>query len=96
MQSIFSIETYTCGMNKDLVCKKEEIKWNSIIKQCLLTKEDIEKHNPNWPEISDHPYIVLIVGGSISEKTNALLNLMPRIHTKQNINWKLTREKVQA
>ena len=76
MQSIFSIETYTCGMNKDLVCKKEEIKWNSIIKQCLLTKEDIEKHNPNWPEISDHPYIVLIVGGSISEKTNALLNLI--------------------
>ena len=76
MQSIFSIETYTYGMNKDLVCKKEEIKWNSIIKECLLTKEDIEKHNLNWPEISDHPYIVLIVGGSISEKTNALLNLI--------------------
>ena len=34
MQSIDSIETYAYGMNKDLVCKKEEIKYNNIIKQC--------------------------------------------------------------
>ena len=33
MQSIDSIETYVYGMNKDLVCKKEEIKCNNIIKQ---------------------------------------------------------------
>ena len=33
MQSIDSIETNGCGMNKDLVCKKEEIKCNNIIKQ---------------------------------------------------------------
>ena len=30
MQSINSIETYAYGMNKDLVCKKEEIKYNNI------------------------------------------------------------------
>ena len=33
MQSIDSIETYAYGMNKNLVCKKEEIKCNNIIKQ---------------------------------------------------------------
>ena len=32
-QSTDSIETYSQGMNKDLVCKKEEIKCNNIIKQ---------------------------------------------------------------
>ena len=33
MQSIYSIETYVHGISKDLVCKKEEIKCNNIIKQ---------------------------------------------------------------
>ena len=41
-----------------------------------ITKEDIKEHNPNWPEIPDHPYRILIVGGSGSGKTNALLNLI--------------------
>ena len=39
-------------------------------------KENIKEHNPNWPEIPDHPYRILIVGGSGSGKTNALLNLI--------------------
>ena len=63
-----------------------------------ITKEDIKEHNLNWPEIPDYPYIILIVGGSGSGKTNALLNLinnetdidkffyMLKIHSKQNIN----------
>ena len=33
-------------------------------------------HNPNWPYIPDHPYRILIIGGSGSEKTNVLLNLI--------------------
>ena len=33
MQSFDSIETYAYGVNKDLVCKKVEIKCNNIIKQ---------------------------------------------------------------
>ena len=41
-----------------------------------ITKEDIKEHNSNWPEIPDHPYIILIVGGCGSGKTNALLNLI--------------------
>ena len=34
------------------------------------------KHNPNWPYIPDHPYRILIIGGSGSGKTNTLLNLI--------------------
>ena len=33
-------------------------------------------HNPNWPYIPDHPYGILIIGGSRSGKTNGLLNLI--------------------
>ena len=35
--------------------------------------------NHNWPYIPDHPYSILINGGSGSDKTNALLNLMKRM-----------------
>ena len=34
------------------------------------------EHNSKWPRIPDHPYRILIVGGSGSGKTNALLNLI--------------------
>ena len=40
------------------------------------TNENRINHNPNWPYIPDHPYRILIVGGSESGKTNALLNLI--------------------
>ena len=40
-----------------------------------ITIEDIKKYNPNWPESPDHPYRVLIFGGSGSRKANVLLNL---------------------
>ena len=43
-----------------------------------ITKEDIKKHNPNWPETPDHPHRILIVGDSGSGKTNALLDLINR------------------
>ena len=41
------------------------------------------KHNKDWPHILDHPYIILMIGGSGSGKTNLLLNLIenqPDIH----------------
>ena len=41
-----------------------------------FTKENIKEHNPNWPEIPDHPYRILLVGGSGSGKTNTLLDLI--------------------
>ena len=27
-------------------------------------KEETKEHDPNWPQTSDHPYIILIIGGS--------------------------------
>ena len=33
-------------------------------------------HNEKWPYILDHPYRILIIGGSGSGKTNTLLNLI--------------------
>ena len=41
-----------------------------------ITKEDIKEHNPTWPEIPDHPYWILMTGGSGWGKTDALLNLI--------------------
>ena len=58
----------------------------------------IKPNNKNWPYIPDHPYRILIIGGSGSGKTNEVLNLietnqtlikyicMLKIRTKQNIN----------
>ena len=62
------------------------------------TNENKGKHNLNWPYIPDHPYRILIIGGSGSGKTNLLLNLIEnqpgsdkiylyaKIRTNQNIN----------
>ena len=40
------------------------------------TNENKTEHNLKWPYIPDHPCRILIVGGSGSGKTNALLNLI--------------------
>ena len=40
------------------------------------TNENNEKDNLKWPYIPDHPYRILIIGGSGSGKTNALHNLI--------------------
>ena len=29
-----------------------------------VINQNIKEHNPNWPEIPDHPYRILINGGS--------------------------------
>ena len=34
IQSIDSIETYAYGTNKEIIHRKEEMKYNNIIKQC--------------------------------------------------------------
>ena len=33
-------------------------------------------HNPNWPQIPDDPYRILIIGSSGSGKINSLFNLI--------------------
>ena len=47
------------------------------------TEQELRSHNKNWPYIPDKPYRTLIIGGSGSGKTNALLNL---IENQPNIN----------
>ena len=41
-----------------------------------ITNENKKKQNKKWPYIPDHPYRILIIGGSGSGKTNTLLNLI--------------------
>ena len=41
-----------------------------------IANENNKKHNEKWPYIPDHPYRILIIGGSESGKTNTLLNLI--------------------
>ena len=41
-----------------------------------ITNESNKEHNKKWPYIPDHPYRILIIGGSGSGKTNTLLNLI--------------------
>ena len=36
-------------------------------------------HNKNWSYIPDHPYRILIIGGSESGKSNALLKLIENL-----------------
>ena len=42
-----------------------------------ITNENKE-HNEKWPLIPDHPYRILIIGGSGSGKTNTLLKACVR------------------
>ena len=48
-----------------------------------ITKEDIKEGNPNWTENPDHPYRILIFGGSGSGKKYFYIQ---KIHVKQDIN----------
>ena len=61
--------------------------------------ENKAEHNLKWPYIPDHPDKILIIEGSESRETDALLNLInnqsdadkihlyERIHMKLNINF---------
>ena len=51
--------------------EKEGIKCINIINWCKqrcyfddVKKENIKEHNPNWPQIPDHSYRILIIVGS--------------------------------
>ena len=36
-----------------------------------MSQKKTKEHNLNWPQIPDHPYRTLIIGGSGSGKTNS-------------------------
>ena len=64
------IEKYAYGTSRGLICKKEKIKRDNIIKQYkkinfdYITKKDIKENNSKWSQIPDHPYRIIIIGGS--------------------------------
>ena len=41
-----------------------------------ITNKNNKEHNEKWPYIPEHPYRILIIGGSGLGKTNAFLNLI--------------------
>ena len=41
-----------------------------------IVNNNNEKHKEKWLYIPDHPYRILIIGGSGTRKTNTLLNLI--------------------
>ena len=51
-------------------------KGHDVYTENINTNENIIEHNSKRPYIPDHPYRILIIGGSGSGKTNALLNLI--------------------
>ena len=54
-----------------------------IINLDSITNDNNKEHNEKWPFIPDHPYRIITIGGSGSEKTNALINL---INEQNNID----------
>ena len=54
-----------------------------IINLDSIINDNNKEHNEKCPFIPDHPYRIIIIGGSGSGKTNALINL---INEQNNID----------
>ena len=77
MQTFDKIPTYPYGTNAFKVCESEMLakyKWSNINDD--YANENKTQHNSNWPYIPDYPHRILIIRGSGSGETNALLNLI--------------------
>ena len=87
LQTFDRITTYPYGTNAFKVCENEMLiikdlffnynnnKYKKMINFDDYVNENKSKHNKYWPYIPNHPYRILIIGGSGSGKTNVLLNL---------------------
>ena len=51
-----------------------------------IAKENNKEHNEKWPYNPDHPYRILIIGGSRSGRTNTLLNFINKQHDIDNMS----------
>ena len=50
-----------------------------------ITNKNKKEHNEKRSYVPDHPYRIIIIGGSGSEKTNALINLINEQNNIENI-----------
>ena len=54
--------------------------YNETIQEMInfddVVKGNIKQHNPNWPQIPNHSYRVLIIGASGSGKTNSFFHVI--------------------
>ena len=50
-----------------------------------IINKNNKEHNENWPYIPNYPFRILIISGSGSGKTNALLNLINQQNDIDNI-----------
>ena len=70
LQTFDKVTMYLYRTNAIKVCENEML---SKLKLLMInfedyTNENKTKHNPDWPYIPDHPYRILIIGGSGSGK----------------------------
>ena len=52
-----------------------------------ITKENIKEHNPDWLQIPDPAYRMLIIGSSRLGRTNSLFNLIGRQPDVRKTYW---------
>ena len=80
LQTFDRVTIYPYGTNTFKLCESEML--SKICCNVLMisfddyVNENKTEHNKNWPYTPDHPYRILIIGGSGSGKTNVLLNLI--------------------
>ena len=96
VQTFDRITTYPYGTNVFKICESEMVMVKDLFFEKLklnikminfnnYVNENKTKHNKNWPYIPDHPYRILIIGGSGSGKRNLLLNLIENQPDKRSI-----------
>ena len=81
LQTFDKITTYPYVTNAFKECESKMLSKISMINfddyaNENKTLQELRSHNLKWPYIPDHPYRTLIIGGSGSGKTTALLNLI--------------------
>ena len=78
LQTFDGVTTYPYGINAFKECESEMLHKTRcnvyMINFDDYINENKTEHNKNWPYTADHPYGILIIGGSGSGKTNVLLN----------------------
>ena len=78
LQTYDRITPHPYGTSAGKVCKIELLSKSKykMINFNDYTNENKTEHNSKWPKTPDHPYRILIIGGSGSRKRNSLLNLI--------------------